>query len=207
MSEKALRLLLVDELVLMRRALAKLLDSDPQLEVVGEAGTRREGIQLHDQLQPDVTLIDLALSQECGIECLREIKRNRPDSLVLMLSSSELEYPIFQAMESGADGYITKAAAPEELIDAIRTIAGGERYMSEVASMRLKEYSNAPQLSEREIEVLRLLRHGMSNPSIGEALGIAARTAKAHVASILEKFDVRDRAEAVCRGFEKGFLS
>ncbi len=206
-SEPAtLRLLLVDDHAVMRSGLANMLNVRADFTVVAEAGNGREAIELHQQHQPDITLLDVVMPGIGGIECLRSIKRETPEAVVLMLSSSELEHDIFQAMESGADGYITKTASPTELVHSILAVANGESYISDEISRRLNVYSGAPQLTPRELEVIQLLRHGMSNASIGLELGITARTAKAHVASILLKLGANDRAEAVAHGFEQGLL-
>ncbi len=201
-----LRLLLVDDHAVMRSGLANMLNARSEFEVIAEAGNGREAVELHTDLQPDLTLMDVVMPDLGGIECLRTIKNASPESLVLMLSSSELEHDIFQAMEAGADGYITKTASPAELVQSILAVAGGETYISDEISRRLNEYSDVPQLTPRELEVLQLLRHGMSNARIGEELGITPRTAKAHVASILLKLGAKDRAEAVAHGFEQGLL-
>ena len=204
--ESVLRLLLVDDHAVMPSGLANMLSARAEFEVVAEAGNGREAIELHKKHKPDLTLLDVVMPDIGGIECLRLIKESAPESLVLMLSSSELEHDIFQAMEGGADGYITKTASPAELVQSIFAVASGESYISDEISRRLSDYSNAPQLSPRELEVIHLLRHGMSNAKIGEELGITPRTAKAHVASILLKLGAKDRTEAVAHGFEQGLL-
>ena len=201
-----LRLLLVDDHAVMRSGLANMLNARAEFQVIAEAGNGREALELHKQHQPDLTLMDVVMPDLGGIACLRSIKEATPEALVLMLSSSELEHDIFQAMEAGADGYITKTASPSELVRSILCVASGETYISDEISGRLKDYSDAPQLTPRELEVLQLLRHGKSNAKIGEALGITPRTAKAHVASILLKLGANDRAEAVAHGFEQGLL-
>lgn len=201
-----LRLLLVDDHAVMRSGLANMLNARDEFQVVAEAGNGRQALELHQLHQPDITLMDVVMPDIGGIESLKMIKEVAPESPVLMLSSSELEHDIFQAMESGADGYITKTASPTELIQSILAVARGETYISDEVSRRLNDYSDAPQLTPRELEALQHLRHGMSNAGIGEALGITARTAKAHVASILLKLRARDRAEAVAHGFEQGLL-
>lgn len=205
-SGSPLRLLLVDDHAVMRSGLANMLNARAEFKVVAEANNGREAIELHQEYQPDLTLMDVVMPGIGGIECLREIKESASESLVLMLSSSEREHDIFQAMEAGADGYITKTASPAELIQSILAVASGESYISDEISRRLSDYSDAPQLSPRELEVIQLLRHGMSNASIGLELGITQRTAKAHVASILLKLGAKDRTEAVAHGFEQGLL-
>jgi DNA-binding NarL/FixJ family response regulator len=141
-----------------------------------------------------------------GIDTLRQVRSEDPGARVLMLSSSEVEEDIVQSLQSGACGYVTKTARPSELAAAIKAVAAGEKVISPSIQRRLAEQTvNAP-LSARELEVLRLLRKGMSNPDIARLLAITRRTAKAHVAAILVKLGAADRAEAVARGFERGLL-
>lgn len=191
---------------MMRAGLANMLSARPEFDVVAEADDGESALELHQRHAPDVTLMDVAMPGMNGLECLRLLKEQSPDAKVLMLSSSELEQDMHQALDLQADGYITKTALPSELVASILAVGCGKTYISEEVSRRLQSYSSASQLTPREIEVLSLLRKGMSNPDIGMILGITPRTAKAHVAAILMKLDAHDRAEAVARGFELGLL-
>ncbi|QDV81616.1 response regulator [Stieleria magnilauensis] len=203
---RPLRLLLVDDHAVMRAGLANMLNAREEFDVVAEADSGESALVLHQQHDPDVTLLDIAMPGMGGLECLRRLKQQSPDASVLMLSSSELEHDMHHAIDLGADGYITKTAMPPELVASILAVGRGELCISEEVSRRIKSYSATPQLTSREIEVLGLLRKGMSNPDIGLILGIKPRTAKAHVAAILLKLAAQDRAEAVARGFELGLL-
>ncbi|MEM9643929.1 MAG: response regulator transcription factor [Planctomycetota bacterium] len=201
-----IRLLLVDDHSIVRSGLANMLNGREEFVVVGEAGNGETAIRLHDELCPDLTLLDVVMPGMSGIECLKSLKAQHPESNVMMLSSSELEHDVFQAMEFGADGYITKTVSPSELIDSIIGVCNGQTIIGNSVSERVAAYAESSQLTPREMEVLLLLRHGRSNPDIGDELDITARTAKAHVAAILLKLNARDRAEAVARGFERGLL-
>ncbi len=205
-SSQPLRLLLVDDHAVMRAGLANMLNARSEFVVAGEADDGESALTLHQQLQPDVTLLDVTMPGMGGIECLKRLKQQCPGGRVLMLSSSELEQDMHQALTLGAEGYITKTALPTELIASILAVGRGEVFISEEVSRRLQNYSGASQLTPRELEVLQLLRKGMSNPDIGLILQITPRTAKAHVAAILVKLEAQDRAEAVARGFERGLL-
>lgn len=201
-----LRLLLVDDHAVMRAGLANMLGARPEFEVVAEADDGESALTLHREHFPDVTLLDVAMPGMGGLECLQRLKQQSPDAKVLMLSSSELEQEMHDAIDLGADGYVTKTALPSELVASILAVGRGEKWVSEEVSRRLQSYSANSQLTPREIEVLNLLRKGMSNPDIGLILEITPRTAKAHVAAILLKLNAQDRAEAVARGFELGLL-
>ncbi|MFK8114389.1 MAG: response regulator [Rubripirellula sp.] len=203
---KPLRLLLVDDHAVMRSGLANMLTARREFEVVAEADDGESALALHQEHCPDVTLLDIAMPKMSGLECLRRLKQQSPNAKVLMLSSSELDQDMHQAIESGAEGYITKTALPSELVASILSVSRGEMYVSDKVSTRLRRYSSTSRLTPRELEVLNLLRKGMSNPDIGSILAITPRTAKAHVASILLKLEAHDRAEAVARGFERGLL-
>lgn len=201
-----IRLLLVDDHAVMRAGLANMLNADPNFCVIADADDGKLAILLFREHKPDVTLLDVMMPNLNGIDCLRQLLAEFPDARVLMLSSSEADEDIAQALEAGACGYVTKTARPSELIAAIQAAHAGQKTMSPEIQCRLDERAATGKLSAREIEVLHLMRKGMSNPQIGQLLGITARTAKAHVAAVLLKLEVTDRTEAVARGFERGFL-
>jgi len=201
-----IRLLLIDDHAVMRAGLGNMLNANPAFKVVAGADDGHAGLALFKQHQPDVTLLDVSMPGLNGIECLKLIRAESPTARVLMLSSSDAEEDIVQALDAGASGYVTKTARPSELTAAIQAAHAGKRVISPAIESRLAERATSPLLTPREIEVLNLLRKGMSNPDIGRLLGITPRTAKAHVAAILEKLEAADRTEAVSRGFERGLL-
>jgi DNA-binding NarL/FixJ family response regulator len=141
-----------------------------------------------------------------GIETLRRLKEAFPEARVLMLSSSEAQEDIRHALKAGAAGYVTKTVRRAELVAAIRSVHAGNGAVSGTASQRLAADAERGELSRREVEVLGLVRQGFTNDEIGKLLGISERTARAHVAAIMEKLDASDRAAAVARGFENGIL-
>jgi DNA-binding NarL/FixJ family response regulator len=190
----------------MRAGLANMLGGYEEFNVVAQADDGESALRLHHEYLPDVVLLDIAMPGMGGLECLKELKQHSPSAKVLMLSSSELDQEIHQAIKMGADGFIGKTAAPSELLLAISAVGRGETWISNELSKRMKSYTAPTHLTPREIEVLGLLRKGMTNPDIGMILDITPRTAKAHVAAILLKLDAQDRAEAVARGFELGLL-
>ena len=201
-----LRLILVDDHAVMRAGLANMLAERPEFEVVAEADNGESALSLQREHNPDVILLDVAMPGMDGLECLRRLKQQSPNAKVLMLSSSDFEQDVRHAIDLGADGYVTKTSLPSELVESILAVGRGKTRISQEVSLSLQSRVSNPQLTPREIEVLNLLRRGMSNPDIGLILSIKPRTAKAHVAAILVKLDAQDRAEAVARGFELGLL-
>ena len=201
-----IRLLLIDDHAVMRAGLANMLNANRDFKVVAGADDAVSGLALYRQHKPDVTLLDVSMPGMGGIECLRALRAEFPTARVLMLSSSDAEEDIVQALEAGACGYVSKSARPAELTTAIVDAHAGKRVVSAAIESRIAEHASSTTLTAREIEVLHLLRKGMTNPDIGRILGITPRTAKAHVAAILEKLGAADRTEAVARAFERGLL-
>ncbi|MEI6193250.1 MAG: response regulator transcription factor [Verrucomicrobiota bacterium] len=201
-----IRLLLTDDHAVMRAGLANMLNTNAAFRVVGEAGDCASTLDLYCTLKPDVVLLDVAMPEIDGIETLRLLRSKHPEARVLMLSSSDAEEDIIHSLHAGAAGYVSKTARPAELTAAIIACHEGKRVISPAIERRLAEHSAGSPLSQREIEVLNLLRKGMNNPDIAQLLGITRRTVKAHVAAILVKLEATDRTEAVTRGFERGLL-
>lgn len=202
----SIRLMLVDDHAILRAGLANMLNGEAGLKVVVEADDGETALRLWRQHQPDVTLLDLSMGGMDGIETLRRLRAEFPEARVLMLTSSEANEDVRHALEAGAAGYVTKNIRRAELVEAIREChAGGQPIGEHIASI-LAAGNEHGSLSRREMEVLGLVRQGFTNGEIGRLLGIAERTAKAHVAALLVKLQASDRAEAVARGFERGLL-
>jgi DNA-binding NarL/FixJ family response regulator len=206
-----IRLLLIDDHPVMRAGLANLLTSEPGFDIAGQANDGLQGVQLWRALQPDVCLLDITMQGIDGIETLRRIRAADPTARVVMLTSSEAPEDLAQAVAAGALGYVTKNVEHDELVQAIRSAHAGRQVISSdmqlVAAQRTDTGpSPANRLTPREEEVLDLLREGFTNNEIGRLLGISTRTAKAHVAAVIEKLDVVDRTQAVARGYELGLL-
>jgi two-component system response regulator NreC len=212
-----IRLLLVDDHVVVRSGLRMLLDNEPDVEIVGEAGTAREALDSVLPLKPDIVLMDIGLPDKSGIDAAREIKRLRPETGIVALTIHEDEEYFFKMLEAGASGYVPKRAAPEELLTAIRTAASGEVYLyPSMAKLLVKDYLNHEQeektgrmldgLTEREQEVLAHLADGASNEEIAETLNISPKTVARHRENIMRKLNLHSRSELVKYAIRKGII-
>ncbi len=214
------KLLVVDDHVLVRQGLVRLLAESEGIEVVGEAGDGWEAINKARDLKPDLILMDLLLPKLSGIEATRAIKREMPSVDVIVLTASELEEDIYQAVTAGAKGYVVKTTNHAELVRQIRQAAEGEVAMSpsvfgKLASS-LSHRSEAAaggevplheHLTERETEVLEQVGHGARNKEIADALSISNNTVRAHVRSIMRKLDVDNRAQLAAYAVRHGLIS
>ncbi len=203
---RTIRLMLVDDHPVMRAGLANLLSGEPGFSVVAQASDARAALAGWREHRPDVLLLDINLPGIDGIEVLRQIKSEAPQAHVLMLTSSEAKEDIRQSRAAGAAGYVTKNVDPDVLFAAIRSAFEGLSVIEQGGAGRADGDEDGETLSQREQEVLNLLRQGFSNAEIGRLLGISRRTARAHVSAILKKLGASARTEAVTRGFEKGIL-
>jgi DNA-binding NarL/FixJ family response regulator len=209
----------VDDQRLMREGLRILLDMEPDLEVVGEAGDGGEAVESYPQLLPDVVLMDVRMPKMDGVEATRRILTHHPEARVVILTTFDDDEYVFEGIRAGAVGYLLKAVSGEELADAVRTVAGGgaliepsvaRRVMAEFA--RLSKPSQVEKerliepLSDREIDVLRLVSQGFSNREIADQLYLAEGTVKNYVSSVMQKLSVRDRTQAALRARELGLL-
>jgi two-component system invasion response regulator UvrY len=184
--------LLVDDHAVVREGYRRLLERDVLLNVIGEASSAAEALRLDAQLKPDVIVLDIALPGVSGIEILRRLLSRRPDACVLMFSMFQDGIYATRALQSGARGYVSKASAPELLIEAVRAVASGRRFVSpDIEAAMTKQRSQTSQLADalsaRELEVLSLLTQGLRLDEIGERLGLSAKTAANHQSSIKQK--------------------
>ncbi len=211
--------LIADDQALVRVGLRKILESERETTVVGEAADGEDAVGETHRLRPDVVLMDIRMPVLDGIEATRRIVRAQPDTRVLMLTTFGLDGYVYDALHAGASGFMLKDAPPEEIAAAVRIVASGEALLAPAVTRTvIEEFARrqpvaAPalptavsELTPREREVLDLLARGLSNPEICETLVISEATAKTHVARILQKLSLRDRVQAVIYAYETGLL-
>jgi len=208
-----IRILVVDDHAVVRSGLKLLLAAEADLEVVGEAGTAREAVFEVRAQRPDVVLLDVVMPGESGIEAVPKLLHESPETKVLVLSMQDDPNYVREAFSAGASGYVLKEAADAEVVDAIRQVAGGGRYVHPVLGARMvaadaeaKAAAAADPLSDREREVLKLLALGHTNQEIAKLLFISVRTAETHRAHIMRKLGLETRAALVRYAIEHGLL-
>jgi NarL family two-component system response regulator LiaR len=210
-----IRVLIADDHAILRKGIDALLSTEPDIEVVGEAADGLETVAQAAALCPDVILMDLVMPEMDGIEATRRIKAEQPDVRILVLTSFAADDKVFPAIKAGALGYILKDSGPLELVQAIREVHEGQPSLEpSIALKMLQELSHPPQrpptpepLSERELEVLRLLAQGKSNREIADQLFIAELTVRTHVSNILGKLHLANRTQAALYALKEGLAS
>ncbi|WP_240771170.1 response regulator transcription factor [Nocardioides sp. GY 10113] len=207
-GNEATRVLVVDDQELFRRGLTMLLGIEPGIEVVGEADDGARGVELAISTVPDVVLLDVRMPKQSGIASCLRIKEAVPTTKIIMLTVSDEEADLYEAVKSGASGYLLKDSSIEEVAQGIRVVADGQSLISpSMASKLISEFKNmsspertqgpALKLTERELEVLRLVAKGLSNREVAHRLAISENTVKNHVRNMLEKLQLHSRMEAV----------
>jgi DNA-binding NarL/FixJ family response regulator len=209
-TEQPLRVLIVDDHALFRRGLHMVLDQEADIDVVGEAGDGQEAVQKAQELMPDVILMDIRMPRRSGIEATRQIKDLLPHVRILVLTISDEEADLYEAIKAGAAGYLLKEISIDDVADAIRSIWRGQSRLSpSMAAKLLAEFAAmskraeeqrqlpAPRLTDREMEVLRHVAQGLNNKDIAKELFISENTVKNHIRNILEKLHLHSRMEAV----------
>ncbi len=215
-----IRVLLVDDQPLLRTGFRMILDAEPDLRVVGDAGDGREALAAVRRHRPDVVLMDIRMPVMDGVAATRALAApdSDPPTRILILTTFDLDEYVVEALRAGASGFLLKDVPPEELVAAIRVVAAGEALIAPSVTRRLLDRfasslpSTAPppgglaELTEREVEVLRLLARGLSNQEIADRLVLGETTVKTHVSRVLMKLDLRDRVQAVVLAYETGIV-
>jgi len=209
-SAERIRVLVADDHALYRRGLEMVLSQEDDIEIVGEAGDGAEAIRRAEELLPDVVLMDIRMPRRSGIEACTAIKEIAPSTKIVILTISDEESDLYEAVRAGANGYLLKDVPGEEIADGIRAVAGGQSLISpSMASKLLSEFATmikkseerpqlpVPRLTDRELQVLKLVARGMANKEIAGELFISENTVKNHVRNILEKLQLHSRMEAV----------
>jgi DNA-binding NarL/FixJ family response regulator len=208
------RVLIADDQTLFRVGLARLLEEDPRVEIVGQAGDGAEAIKLTGSLNPDVVLMDLKMPNLDGIEATRQIVASYPSVKVLLLTTFEADNHVIQALKAGASGYILKDSKPDSIVTSLLAVMAGERVMASAVANRVLEMltgTTTPKefydgLTGREIEILKLLAGGMANKQIAFKLKISEKTVRNHVSNMYEKLQIYDRSQAVLYAVRKGLV-
>jgi DNA-binding NarL/FixJ family response regulator len=209
--------LIADDQALVRGGLRMIIDAQPDMEVVGEAEDGREALDLCRGSAPDVVLMDIRMPGVDGIEATRELSRQRTPTRVLILTTFDTDEYVYAAMKAGASGFLLKSAPPQRLGEAIRVIAAGDALLAPTITRRLIEQfvsrpapgaqpKKADLLTERELQVLRLIARGLSNAEIAADLIVSEATVKTHVNRLFSKLNLRDRVQAVVLAYESGLV-
>jgi DNA-binding NarL/FixJ family response regulator len=210
-----IRTLVADDQSLVRAGFRMILRAEPDLEVVGEAADGREAVDLAQSLRPDVVLMDIRMPGLDGIEATRRVTALDPPPRVLVLTTFDLDEYVYESLRAGASAFLLKDAPEQQLVAAVRVVADGGSLFSPSVTRRLIEQFARPaaagspaleELTPRELEVLRLVARGRSNAEIAAELVVSEHTAKTHVASILQKLDLRNRVQAVVFAYETGLV-
>jgi DNA-binding NarL/FixJ family response regulator len=205
-THERLTVLIVDDHPMMRLGIAAIVNDQPDMTVVAQAGTGEQAVELWRQHKPHVTLMDLRLPGMSGVEAIRVIRREYPRSRVVVLTTYEGDEDVHQALEAGAQGYLLKGMSPEVLLDALRRVHAGNRVLPPPVARSLDSRAPCSDLSAREREVLVLIAQGRNNKEIGAALSITEGTVKCHVTMILSRLGVSDRTQAVVAAVQRGIV-
>jgi DNA-binding NarL/FixJ family response regulator len=212
-----IRVLVTDDQSMVRAGLRMLLSGEPDIEVVAEAGNGLQAIAEAARLHPDVVLMDIRMPEVDGIEATRQILATDASARVLVLTTFDLDEYVVQALGAGASGFVLKDDPPEQLIAAVRTVAAGDALLSPTVTRHvIHEFTRlhrqpppkaVEHLTSRELDVYRLLTQGLSNAEIGRTLFISDTTVKTHVTRLLQKLNVRDRAQAIVLAYQTGLFA
>jgi DNA-binding NarL/FixJ family response regulator len=213
----SIRVVLADDETMIRVGLRMVVEAEPDIEVVGEAADGEEAVQVVSRLKPDVALLDIRMPRLDGIAAAQRLLEEGSRSRVLMLTTFDSSEYLYGALRAGTSGFLLKEAPPEQLVQAIRVVAGGDALLAPSLTRRLiEEFARQgpalqpppsfAELTPREVEVLRLVARGRSNAEISDELVVSAHTVKTHVARVLMKLGVRDRVQAVVYAYEAGVV-
>lgn len=211
MKTKPIQILIADDHAIVRRGLRTLIETEPGMEVVGEAADGNQAVSKALALKPDVILMDLVMPLKSGIDAIVEIKDEQPDVRILVLTSFGTDDIVFPAIKAGALGYLIKDTSPEELLQSIRAVYQGKPSLHPDIAVKLmgeikktSEPPSAKPLSDRELEVLKYVASGLANQNIAEKLGISDRTVGTHVSNILAKLHLANRTQATLYAIQRG---
>jgi two-component system NarL family response regulator len=201
------RILIIDDHPVVRAGLTSMLGTQAHLKVIGSVSSGEEAITTLRANDVDILLLDLRMPGMSGIDTLLALKSNGINARAIILTSFETDEDIYRAVQAGAQGYLLKDTPLREMVEAIRTVCAGKRYIPRQIASRLAERMMRTNLTARELEILGMLAKGLTNKQIGHALGISQNTVRNHANSVIEKLDVSDRTEAATTAIQRGLIS
>jgi DNA-binding NarL/FixJ family response regulator len=206
-ASASIRILTVDDHPMLREGIAAVIESQPDMQIVGEASNGVEAVKRFTELRPDVTLMDLQMPEMNGIEALRAIREKHPDARVVMLTTYAGDAQALAALKSGAAGYLLKNALRRELLDTIRSVHAGRRHVTAEVASEVALHAAEERLSDREIDVLTAVAAGKSNKQVARELSVSEDTVKGHLKTIFSKLGVTDRTQAVMLAMRRGIIT
>ena len=201
-----IRVLCVDDHPVVRDGLRAIIESQPDMLVIDEAGDGHAGVTKYRDHQPDVAVMDLRMPGLGGVDATLQIRKEFPEARIIVLTTYEGDEDIYRALEAGVQGYLSKVMVRTELLHAIREVYAGRRYISSPAAAQLMEHTPRVGLNQRELQVLQHMARGLRNKEIGAALNLAEDTVKIHAKNIFVKLNVADRTEAVVKASQRGII-
>ncbi len=211
MSEHVIRIVLADDHAVMRDGVQMVLEAQPDLHVIGTASNGADAVDLVDALRPDIAVLDIAMPKTNGLVAAREIRQRAPNTKIIFLSMHEGEEYLKEALRAGAAGYVLKRAAATDLVAAIRAVQRGDAYLDPALTRTLDDLRDGDtgrlaDLTERELEVLKLVAEGLTNRQIAAQLVISVKTVQSHRTNIMEKLDLHDRTDLVKYAIRRGMI-
>ncbi len=201
-----IRILIADDHYIVRLGLVALMSTEPDMEVVAQAGDGAQACELFARLQPDLALLDMRMPVKDGVQTAMEIHARFPQARIIMLTAFDGDEDIHKALQAGAQGYVFKNSSGEKLIPALRAVIEGQRWIPKEVASRLASRKTFEELTAREVEVLKELAKGLANKEIADTLSITEHTVKTHLKNILGKLRVADRTEAVTTAIQRGVI-
>lgn len=207
MTASPIRVLVVDDHVLLRQGVIGILAQEPDIQLVGEAGDGAEAVEAFERLRPDVTLMDLQMPVLPGIEAIHRIRSRAPNARIIVLTTYRGDVQAVKALKAGASGYLLKSSLIDELLGAIRAVHGGRRYIPADVAQEIALHATEESLSAREVDILALVATGKANKIVAYELSVSEQTVKAHLRTIFQKLGVNDRTQAVTTALRRGIIS
>jgi DNA-binding NarL/FixJ family response regulator len=206
MANAKTRVMIADDHPVVVLGLAAIINAQPDMTVVGEAANGRQALELFEKQLPDVTLIDLRMPELGGVEAIKQIRAKHPNAIFIVLTTYQGDEDIHKALKAGAQGYLLKGMAHDDLLDAIRRVRAGVQYLPASVKETLANRTPGSDLSPRELQILELIVKGLSNKQIADKLGITEGTVKWHVNAILGRLNVSDRTQAAVAALNRGIV-